>query len=231
MNHLKPKQTATKLTVKQQLFVNEYMKDGNGTRAAEAAGYKSPTSMGSQLANGMTCPLVKIEIDRRLKEHEQSAVQWQRTNNELLQHIHTILFFNPLEYFEPSDDGSWLIDRERFMLIPKTILCMIDRMTYVTRVKEVEAKNGSKTRVVTKMVKVDLVSKTVALTLAAKHQLPMPGRTLDVNVSMPDWDKLHKVKVEDAEFKVVRAGDPVEEMIREAKTLPAPSTNGGYKEH
>ena len=39
------------LTDKQRRFVYEYTEDYNATRAAEAAGYKSPSKIGSTLLN------------------------------------------------------------------------------------------------------------------------------------------------------------------------------------
>lgn len=51
------------LTHKQQIFVAEYVKDGNGTRAAREAGYSEKTAEVIASEN-LRKPLVKGEIDR-----------------------------------------------------------------------------------------------------------------------------------------------------------------------
>ena len=56
------------LTIKQIQFIDEYMVDGNGTRAAEVAGYQSPTSQASRM---LVMSNVQDEIKRRQKELEK----------------------------------------------------------------------------------------------------------------------------------------------------------------
>jgi phage terminase small subunit len=54
-----------KLTVKQSLFINEYLLDFNQTRAAIAAGYSRNTAAVIASEN-LQKPYIKSEIDRRL---------------------------------------------------------------------------------------------------------------------------------------------------------------------
>lgn len=58
-----------KPTLKQQVFTEEVLKDGNATRAARAAGYKHPNVQGAQ-------NLVKLSIQGRIQERlEDSKLQ------------------------------------------------------------------------------------------------------------------------------------------------------------
>lgn len=58
-----------KLTAKERRFINEYMKDLNQSQAALRAGYKTRQSG----AENMSKPVIKAEIDRRLKLEQMSA--------------------------------------------------------------------------------------------------------------------------------------------------------------
>lgn len=58
------------ITRKRRVFIEEYLKCWNATKAAEAAGYKFPTRQGSRL---LTFVEVKEEIQRRLDEKVMSA--------------------------------------------------------------------------------------------------------------------------------------------------------------
>lgn len=69
-----------RLTRQQSIFINEYLKDGNGTQAAIRAGYcaKTATVQASRL---LTLAKVCQEIDRRqknlLRRSEMSADEWR----------------------------------------------------------------------------------------------------------------------------------------------------------
>jgi phage terminase small subunit len=56
-----------KLTTKQELFVNEYMKDGNATASAIRSGY-SERSANNIGPDNLLKPIIRDEIDKRLKE-------------------------------------------------------------------------------------------------------------------------------------------------------------------
>lgn len=62
-----------KLTAKQQMFINEYLIDFNATQAAIRAGYSESTAqqIGSE---NLLKPVIKIEIDKRMKEFEEKAL-------------------------------------------------------------------------------------------------------------------------------------------------------------
>lgn len=60
------------LTPKQQVFVDEYLKSFNATRAAKAAGYSEHTA--AQIgAENLIKPQIKAAIDQRLTESAMSA--------------------------------------------------------------------------------------------------------------------------------------------------------------
>lgn len=62
-----------KLTVKQKLFADEYIKSGNATQAAIKAGYSSKTvrSIGQE---NLTKPDIKAYIDAKMAEIESSKI-------------------------------------------------------------------------------------------------------------------------------------------------------------
>ena len=69
------------LTVKQQRFIDFY--DGNGTQAAEKAGYKNPRQMASEnLSKPDIQHAIKTREDRRRKEHiadrEERQALWTK---------------------------------------------------------------------------------------------------------------------------------------------------------
>ena len=63
-----------KLTVKEQVFVNEYLKCFNGAQAARAANY-SKRSIYSIASENLRKPHIRAEIERRLAEVEMSSVE------------------------------------------------------------------------------------------------------------------------------------------------------------
>lgn len=62
-----------KITVKQRRFVDEYVISGNATEAAKKAGY-SPRSAKQMGAENLSKPVIKTEINKRLKEIENHKI-------------------------------------------------------------------------------------------------------------------------------------------------------------
>ena len=60
----------SKLTTKQQMFVDEYLVDLNATRAAIRAGYSEKTAQ-EQSSRLLSNVIVKAAIDERMKDREQ----------------------------------------------------------------------------------------------------------------------------------------------------------------
>lgn len=62
-----------KLKPKQEAFVNEYLIDMNGARAARAAGYSERTARVAASGDLLTNPNVKDAIQKKLQERAQAA--------------------------------------------------------------------------------------------------------------------------------------------------------------
>jgi Terminase small subunit len=154
-----------KLTDKQRVFVAEYVIDMNATRAAVAAGYspKTAASMGCQLLDHKAYPLVAVAVKKALADKELRA---EKKADDVLRYIHTAMWYQPLMFFLPGDDGGWLIDEDKVATLPPCIGCLIEEVERRT----VVIGEGANRKEVTKFW-VRLVSKTAAMTLAAKHQL------------------------------------------------------------
>lgn len=84
------------LSLKEQVFVREFLKDGNGTRAAIAAGYsaKSASVTGSKLQRKakVSAELAKLR-EKLLAKHEISV-------EKVLQALADVAFFDPRKFFE-----------------------------------------------------------------------------------------------------------------------------------
>lgn len=76
-----------KLTPKQKLFCEEYLKSGNATEAAKKAGYKE-TSCRVIAAENLSKPAISAYIKRRLDEQEAALVA---DANEVLQFYSAVM--------------------------------------------------------------------------------------------------------------------------------------------
>jgi phage terminase small subunit len=95
------------LTPRQRLFVDEYLVDLDGVRAAEAAGYKSPKGARCALLYGKQGAQVQKAIRRALSERARgSAVRADEVLGELkgLAGLQSTGAGDPLEVFNP--DGT-----------------------------------------------------------------------------------------------------------------------------
>ena len=175
VNQLKGGGRKPKLTLKQRVFVNELMVDMNGTRAAAAAGYKSPAVVACFLQDARRYPLVVQAIREASARKELAA---ERKADEILKYIHTVLFCCPADYFDPGGNGGWSISQEDYRRLPSEIKCLIEEM----KLRTVKTKSGT-----VNTLWVRLVSKERALVLAAKHQL---GQKMDLQTHLANWDLL-----------------------------------------
>lgn len=87
-------------TDKQELFIHEYLLDGNATRAAIAAGYSkdSARSIGSEL---LTNPNVSAAI---AKSFNKRCQRLELTADRVLQELCKLAFYDPRNFYNP--DGS-----------------------------------------------------------------------------------------------------------------------------
>ena len=160
------------LNDQQKLFVAELLGDlnFNGTEAARKVGYKNPNQDAYRL---LKMKKVQKAIGKSLKKREQRC---ELTGDDVLNFIKRVLYFNPLEYFHPGEDGGWEITD--ISALPPEVGQLIDGM----KIKVTTDKDGSSTSV----FEVQLISKATALALAARHTI-VEKQELKV---MMDWSKL-----------------------------------------
>jgi hypothetical protein len=198
-----PTSKITGLTPKQAIFVAELEKHGIPARAAETAGYKHPSSAGAKLINPEYHPFVAAAVGRALERRKGSGI---KTADEVLKYIHCTMFFNPLHFFEPGDQGGWLVDESKWSSIPPEIGCLIESVEL--RTVTVETLAGC---VTSRKVWVKLVSKTQAMMLAARHQLGDKHAITVAAAAGVDWDDLAR------RGSMVDRGSELEERIRETE--------------
>lgn len=163
-----------RLSVQQQMFVKELLADDfcNASRAAEKAGYKAPAAAANKLLKNSKIKAL-LGKEKRLRE-ERCDLRAE----EVLLFLKRALFFNPLRYFLPSEDGGWAIEDPR--KLPDEVGQLVDEL----EVKAIELPDGSKKV----YYKVKLISKATALTLALKH---VDTTQTDV-LEKFDWDELYE---------------------------------------
>lgn len=200
VNTKNPKQDGT-LSARQRLFVEAYVVCADAKQAAITAGYspKSAANKASQLLNSTEYPHIKRAIDLLKIKKEESVL---KSADDILKYIHTAMFFEPLRFFQPGERGGWLIDEEGWKSLPPAIGCLIEE---VQRRVVVRGEGDTRTEEVTYWVK--LVSKSTAMTLAAKHQL---GEKLNIVYTHINWNDLYAAsqQVNDAILN-----DPIEQLI------------------
>lgn len=171
-----------KLNPKELMFVHALAADVNfnATQAVRET-YPKNSNPTSQAAKLLSRPRIQkmlgVVLRKRLERLELKA-------DDVLEYLRFALFFNPLDYFFPTEDGKWsILDLNG---LPPEVGRMISGMK--VKVKE----NGDGTTVST--VEIELVSKATALTLAMKHVgLDVEKQTL-VQIN---WDALSQGQVID----------------------------------
>lgn len=166
------------LTDKQRCFIFEYLKDKKPAEAARRAGYKDPDTYGNRLLDAKYFPLVKAAVDGQLVQLEQKS---EKKASDILRYIHTAMFVNMLDWFEPGEEGGWYISNEALKSLPPEIGCLIEEIE--SKTTTTTTKGGVETTE-TKL-KLKMVSKTAMTALAAKHQLT---QNITVAHYLPDWD-------------------------------------------
>ena len=91
-----------KLTVKQRKFIAEYIKTGNATQSAIAAGYSKATAYSIGQEN-----LKKPEI---LKAVEKRMKKFDVTVDNVVQELAKMGFANMLDYVRTTDQGDAFVD-------------------------------------------------------------------------------------------------------------------------
>lgn len=167
MENKEEKQPEKKLTVKELLFVSEYLKDFNATRAAIEAGY-SKTSARQIGCENLTKPSIRSEINKEidyiLKNNKDIALKVVRESEK-------IAFSKLTDYMEYDDDGITLkpsgeIDSSAIESI------QIDSSTSTTE-------NGTNTTV---KKRIKLYDKNKSLELLAKYSELYKETSVNINL-------------------------------------------------
>ena len=144
-----------RLTPNQRLFCEYLLADPqfNGTAAARAAGYKNPGIAASKL---MKSKPVRATIGKAIMERIREV---KLTQKDVLEHLATALFLDPLEMFERTERGAYVVrDLDD---VPERIRRCITKLKCRTK----EDRSGRKET----WVEIELMSKDQALPLAMKH--------------------------------------------------------------
>jgi phage terminase small subunit len=94
-------QAESPLPVDWQLFLAEYMKDGNGRRAAEAVG-KSPATARVWAYKTLSKPAVKLEL-ARMRDKVMGSITWEIQDS--LRELASIAMFDLADFYEDLAKG------------------------------------------------------------------------------------------------------------------------------
>jgi hypothetical protein len=190
-----------KLTAKQSMFVDEYLRTANQTRSAEKAGYSHPEVIGSQLLNGRDFPMVAQEVERRIKERREAG---KGERDLVVATLIRIALFNPKHTVDANGAVLPLQD------MPDDVAQCIAEYEIDEHETVV---NGE--LLVRRKIKVRPWNKMEACKQLAQHL----GITKDVPanqvVNIIDWQKL-------AELGKAAQHDPIEAKLLEVEQCPAP---------
>jgi hypothetical protein len=195
------------ITDKQRVWINEYLIDMNGARAARVAGYGHPDVAAARLLNPNLYPLVVAELKKALARKELVA---ERKADDVLRYIHTAMFFCPADHFDPGGKGGWLISQEDYRGLPQEVRCLIEEM----ETRTIETESGS-----ISTLWVRFVSKTQAMALAAKHQL---GEKIQATVTQErvSWNDF-AMQIGMPELMTGGASEEVFDPIGQVEGMPA----------
>lgn len=157
------------LTPKQQRFVEEYLLDHNGTKAAIRAGYSKHTA-NEQAAGLLAKPSIRIEVDARIEERKKrSILTLDRLDLELAR-----LGFS---------DSRKLLDADGNILPVNQ--WSDDAAASVASIESIEVRSGSgeEQKVTGTLKKLKVWDKVSALTLIAKR-LGAINESKNVNVNL-----------------------------------------------
>lgn len=168
----RPKKTI--INDRQRLFITEYTKDYNASRAARAAGYRSPTA-GGKLLDRDHVPHVVAEIERIQKVQLAKS---ELTKEKIIEELGNIAFRDPIELCE---DGVLVVDD--LSKIPAHIRRCIDGI-------EVEQRFGEDGELLGQKFKLKLVAKLGAIEMLMKHFGLYSPQEVNVQHSL-DWEQLY----------------------------------------
>ena len=169
---IKPSKRGTRpdrLTSKQLIFVEEYLADSemNGARAARKAGYIDHNSTATKLLNN---PKVAHAIGKAIRDR---MMECKLEAADVLRHLRTALYLDPLDLFESGEDGSYKVrNLEDIPIEVRRCITEIESKTTIDR-------HGN----MLPYLKIKLMSKDSALSSAMKHLgLVEPDGAVNINL-------------------------------------------------
>lgn len=162
----------------ERIFVLEMLASDscNPTEAARNARYKHPAQAAAKL---LKKPRIKALLGKAKREREERT---QITSDEVWKYLHRVLSFDPADILTDAGDGWWYLKDLR--TIPKEIRQMIE--SHEPAVMHLGEESYEK------CMKVKFVSKTTALTTAARHALPPVVQQHEVVVANIDYKALYQ---------------------------------------
>lgn len=196
-----------RVTHRQQVFLNEWVKDRNAIRAARIAGYPKPNVAANRLLDPKRCPLVYKAAQYAIAEEERHA---KRSADDIRAYLCNILFFRPADYADPGEDGGWFMDPDKYDQLPGDVKHLIESCE-----KKEFCRYNSDGQVVMRDVRlyIKFVAKTKALELLSKHLL---GDKVEHNFQQLDLVALQQLAASKREAR------QIESRITEVKQLPKP---------
>jgi len=169
---VQPKRARTSkfLTDKERLFISAYWANErlDIAAAAKEAGYRGRNA-GTQL---MKKEKVLLAIGQELKKRLERG---KLTQDDVLDHLKTILFLDPHQFFE--ENGSGMIRLRPLKAVPIQLRRCITKI----KTKTTTSRNGN----VTQELELELMSRDNALNLAMKHLgLIQPDNKTELNIKV-----------------------------------------------
>lgn len=147
------------LSIKEQIFVDEYFVNGfRPGAAAVKAGY-SPNFASVQGTKLLERPVVRTEVARRRAEIEE---KYNVTQDKIIRELATLGFSNMADYMTVQEDGSAYLDLTALTREQASAIQQLDSEVYMER-------NGDDEPVAVKKTRIRLHDKRGPLELLGKH--------------------------------------------------------------
>lgn len=209
------------ITPKQALFIDEFVKHGDGKKAAMKLGV-SDKSAGPMAATWLSpdhYPLVAQEVkDKMAALEERSMLTAEYTRR----FMYDVLSVNLLNYFEPGENGAWELTMSAVKSLPPEVAVLIESFEQVT----INLKGGGQI----KKLLVKLISKTAALALAARYTL-VAKHSIQASPQMVDFMELAKRAAEKKAAKEIEARISGVSVLTPVKEQSDASQAGGSSDH
>lgn len=185
-----------KLTNKQRVFVETYLKCWNATEAARVAGYKHPHVQGSQNLAKLS---IKAAIDARLAELKMGA-------DEVLIRLAGIARLDLGDFFEVHSNGLAMLDLDKAKKADKMRL-----------LKKIKIKENS--------IEIETYDKQAALVTLAKHLgLFKEHTTIDVSIEIKITQAIRDGKITPDELEKELGSDLARHYTERAGITPPTGT-------